>query len=104
MKTVILGLLILSLAAPVSAQVTITPQSLNPLDNLLQQFKPGKNPNQEPEIQTGFHVSFANPRYNQTYNKYDDTPNSPTQQFYGNNFSDWNQGFFGSSRGPIGRH
>jgi hypothetical protein len=104
MKPVILCLLILSLAAPVSAQMTINSQSLNPLDNLLQQFKSGKNPNQQPEEIGGFHVSFANPKYNRPYNHYDDTPNSPTQQYYGNNFPGWDQGFFGSSRGPIGRH
>ena len=104
MKPVILCLLILSLAAPVSAQVTIYPQSSNPLDSLLQQFKSGKNPNQQPEELSGFHVSFANPKYNRTYNQYDDTPNSSSQQFYGNNFPGWDQGFFGSSRGPIGRH
>ena len=103
MKPVILCLLILSLAAPVSAQMTITPQPLNPLDNLLQQFKSGNKPQQQPEEQSGFHVNFGNPRYNRMYNQYDDTPNSPTQQFYGNDFPYWNQGFFGSSRSPIGR-
>jgi len=103
MKPVILCLLILFLAAPVSAQMTITPQSSNPLDNILQQFKSGNNPHQEPQELYGFHVSFANPRYNRTFNHYDDTPNSSTQQFNGNNFPDWSQGFFGSSRSPIGR-
>ena len=104
MKPVILCLLILSLAAPVSAQVTIYPQSSNPLDSLLQQFKSGKNPQTEPQELGGFHVSFANPRYNRMSNKYNDDPNSQTQQFYGNNFPDWNQGFYGSSRSLIGRH
>jgi hypothetical protein len=103
MKLVILCLLILFMAAPVSAQMTITPQSSNPLDSLLQQYKSGNNPHQQPEEQSGFHVSFGNPFYNRTYNQYNDTPNSPTQQFYGNNFPDWSQGFFGPSREPFGR-
>ena len=103
MKPVILSLLILFFAAPVSAQMTITPQSSNPLDSLLQQYKSGNNPHQQPEEQSGFHASFGNPSYNRTYNQYNDTPNSPTQQFYGNNFPDWSQGFIGPSRSPFVR-
>jgi hypothetical protein len=103
MKPVILCLLILSLAAPVSAQMTINLQSSNPLDSLLQQYKSGNNPYQQPEEQSGLHVGIRNPYYNRTFDQYNDTPNSPTQQFYGNNFPDWSQGFFGPSR-PIGRH
>jgi hypothetical protein len=102
MKTVVFCLLILGLAAPALAQITINPQSSNPLNSLLQQYKTGDNSRQQSQEQSGFHISFGNPLHNPMYNQYNDTPNSPTQQFYGSNQADWSQGFYGG-RSPFGR-
>ena len=63
MKTVVFCLLILGLAAPVLAQMTTIPQSSNPLDSLLQQYKPGDNARQQVQEQGGLHFSFGNPLY-----------------------------------------
>ncbi|MGC1405043.1 MAG: hypothetical protein WA974_19205 [Thermodesulfobacteriota bacterium] len=101
MKPVILCLLILCLAAPVSAQMVINPQSSNPLNSLLQQYKTRDNSSQQSQEQGGFHFSFGNPLYNGMRNQYNDTPNSPSQPFYGTNVPDWSQGFYGG-RAPVG--
>ena len=102
MKPVILCLLILCLAAPVSAQMVINPQASNPLNSLLQQYKTRDNSSQQAQEQGGFHMSFGNPSYNRRYDKYNDMPNSPTQPFCGTNVPDWSQGFYGG-RSPLGR-
>ncbi len=101
MKTVVICLLILGLAAPALAQMTTIPQSSNPLDRLLQQYKTGDNARQQAQEQGGFHMSIGNPLYNGVRNKYNDTPNSPSQPFYGTNVPDWSQRFYGG-RSPVG--
>lgn len=104
MKTAFFCLLILALAAPVSAQITIIPQSSNLLNSLLQQYQTKTNPQQQSEESGGFQIGIGNPFYNgMQRSQFNDIPNSPNQPFYGNTQPDWSQGFFGPSRSPFGR-
>ena len=61
MKTVVFCLLILGVAAPVLAQMTINPQSSNPLNSLLQQYQNPNNPRQQSQESRGLHFSIGNP-------------------------------------------
>src|SRR5271157_2197302 len=104
MKTVVFCLLILGLAAPVLAQITITPQSPNPLNSLLQQYQNPNNPRQHSEESGAFQIGIGNPFYNgMQHSRFNDTPNSPNQPFYGNTQPGWSQGFFGPGGSSFGR-
>ena len=101
MKTGVICLLILGLATPASAQMTTIPQSSNPLTSLLQQYQNPNNPRQQSQESESFHMSIGNPLYNGVRNQYNDTPNSPSQPFYGTNVPGWGQRFYGG-RSPAG--
>ena len=104
MKTVVICLLILGLAAPALAQITIIPQSPNPLNSLLQHYQTKTNPQQQSEESGGFQIGTGNPFFSGMHNnQFNDIPNSPNQPFYGNTQPGWSQGFFGPSRSPFGR-
>jgi hypothetical protein len=100
MKTVVFCLFILGLAAPVWAQITIIPQSSNPLNSLLQQYQTQTNttqtnPQQQQSQKFGFNMGFGNPFYAGMHNnQFFNTPNSQCQP-------DWSQGIYGTGMTPF---